>query len=265
MLAWLTIAFVAYDWGTSGGLLQTQYYVSWFLPLGFLAVAVAVATVSMPTALVLSACLVAIQISALKLVPNYLHLNLLRSHESVTPALEIVATGFALLAAFVVSWRSRGMIQPVVLVVALVITDFVAAANLGYGISVDGRRQFEIVRQALSFITSNIPSDSRPTFWVQAGTVNASYFNSIASTHLFLYSIVSFAYPHLVDVAHKYPTPGASLHAGDYVLILADARPDIVAVEQEFEPFGLQAKLVAVTPVRADNAAFTLMLLHVVK
>jgi hypothetical protein len=264
MLVYLGVVFAAFDWALSGGLFQIQYYVSWFLPLAFFGVAAALAPMglSMVGAVGISGCIVALQASAVAGVPKTLHSALIDRAGVGSIVAEITLAGAALMAIAIVSWRGRRTTHAVILALCMVVADFVAAPNLDFGPSVHGRSQFQAVQQTMAFIRAYVPPRSQPLFWIAAGK-NASYFASLASTHLYLYSLMGHDYPRLPDDARKYPRAGATLEPGDYVIITADTEADPASVERELRRFGLHGRFIVSEPVRTDDTSFVLTLLRV--
>jgi hypothetical protein len=262
MLAWLIAAFIGYDWGTSGAMLQTQYYVSWFLPLGFLGLAAALAPVSTGSSVMISAAIVAVDLPSLVLMPNQLHQYAVAALGQRMPVIEIAVVGATLLIGAAMGvWRIR--IQPAVLAAVFVAANFVATTNLGYGITREGRSQFDTVQQTLAFIRSHVPAPARPLFWIQAGSRNSHYFDSLASTYLYMYSLVSFTYPSLLDESGRFPKPGSEIERGSYVLVTSDMPVDPAAIDREVQRYGMQAAVVASMPVRAEGTSFMLTLLRI--
>jgi hypothetical protein len=264
MMLWLVAAFIAYDWTFSAALLQTQYYVSWFLPLAFWSVAVALAPVrvSAGSAITIAAAVAVLQATALQGVPQALRLTVYHRLEAPLPELEVAAVAAVLLLTAIVSLRMRRTTQVLVIAVALVMSDFVVAPNLNFGPSKQGRSQFDAVQQTLSFIRDNVPPRSMPIFWIEGSSQRASYYHSLASTHLYLYSLFSSVYPKLLDNTKTLPR-GAGVRRGDYFLVVADDRVNDAAIEAEFKPLGMRAEVVRSTAVRTERVSFVLTLLHI--
>jgi hypothetical protein len=162
-----------------------------------------------------------------------------------------------------VAWRARRTAHAVLIAAALVLADFIVTPNLAYVPSGSGRSQFDAVQQTLAFIDAHVPPRSRLLFWIPADAPLGAYYDSIASTHLYLGSLVSLTYPRLRDETKDAPKAGAELEPGAYVVITADRTPDPAALADELGHYNRSAEIVASAPVRTERANFVLTLLRV--
>lgn len=263
ILACLVAIFIGYDWTFSAALLQTQYYVSWFLPLAFLGLAVALGPIRLTPVVTIGLCVAvaALQASALDGVPASIRAALFARYGTRLPAIEISIAALAFAVTLVMSARPRAWWQAVVVMSCTVIAGFVATPNLGYGPGRMGPREFEGVQQTLTFIRNHIPNDHRVLFWMQSGA-NGQYYVPLASTHLFAYSLIGTDYPKLpVDRATAGRT-GTLAAPGEYVVVVSDNEVDPAAVSREFERFQLEASVLAAQALNIEGTRFVLTLLR---
>jgi hypothetical protein len=268
MQVWLMAAFIGYDAVLRGGLLQTQYYVSWFLPLAALGIAVAVSGrgVSTRAALAIAAAIAVLQAGTFGGLARQLRLSVLdRAAVTARAPIEMALAAAALLTIGVMAWRGRRAASAIAIGAAIVLADLVVTPNLNYAPSTSGQSQFDAVQQTLAFIDAYVPAGSKPFFWIPADGPLSGYYTSLASTHLYLGSLVSLTYPRFRDGSKDTPKPGSTLEPGAYVIVTAEARPDKAAVNDELNRYDLSAEIVASTTVRTDQVRFVLTLLHVLR
>jgi hypothetical protein len=127
------------------------------------------------------------------------------------------------------------------------------------------RVQFDLVQQTLAFVSKHVPIErGRPIFWLERGP-STDYVSSLASTHLFLYSLAGVAYPMLPDDVTKFPRAGATIQSGSTVVIVSYRDPEQAAVEREFERFGLTARTSAREQIHAGGVSLQLSAVDVGK
>lgn len=265
MLLWLTAVFAAHDWLLSAALLQTQYYVSWFLPLACLGIAVALGAFTPPAIVTVLLCLAVIGLQAAALIgfPGYQRLAALAHMRSNMPLLEVLTAGAALLVIVAASASMRRTWQVIILAGALVLADFIVVPNLTFKPSSLGESQFIAVQQTLTFIDQHVPPTSQsPRFWIGRGRY-APFLTSVASTHLYLYSLIGDRYPRLPDDTAKVGRSGAIVQPANYVVVAADSAADEATVRREFQRFNMDAVIEATTEVRVPRADFVLTLLRI--
>jgi hypothetical protein len=264
MLLALVIEILAYDWMFSSGTLQTQYYVSWLLPLAFIGIAAALASTvcSIRIAAFVATAVVLLQGSTLD---NAAHLtrNVVTARMGLgSPrAAEEMTAIVVLLLTFAASYAAKRRFPAVALVFTLVVADFVVTPNLPF-VASHGPSQFEATQQMFAFLRAHVPRTSRPLFWIARGK-NGAHFNSLASTHLYLYSLVSDTYPHLPDDVRESSRVGTFVRPFDYVVVGADTAADPALVNREFQRVGLHAIVLASTAVNTGDSSFVLTLLRV--
>jgi len=257
--------YAAYDWAFSAAMLQTQYYVSWFLPFAVFGIAAGLgrARMSATASAVISAGMAAALTSELAGIPNRLHVEARSLIGARLELMEISVALAALVVIAIVCWRRQRIVQVTLVAFALVVADFVVVPNLTFGSSLQGRRQFDVVQQALAFIHDNVPPDKRPIFWIASHSRKGAFYISLASTHLYLYSLYSSVYPKLLDDTGKSPKPGTAVEPGDYVLVAADSPADPQMADSEFQRINLRATVLKSTIVQADGFSCALTLLKI--
>jgi hypothetical protein len=198
--------FVVFDGAFKGGLLQTQYYVSWLLVPAFVAMAVAY-----PAG---------------------------RSR---------MTTGSAVFIAFI--WALNWLVAP----------------RLPFHGDHRSRAQFELVQQTIRFVSTRVPiGRGRPIFWLQQGSANR-FVSSLASTHLYLYSLAGTDYPALPDDVTKFPRFGATIQPGSTVVVVSYNPPTESIIEREFARFGLSARVGVSEQIQADSVKLRLSVVEVGK
>ena len=268
MQLWLMAAFVGYDAVLRGGLIQTQHYVSWFLPLAACGIAVAVerTAVSLKSSLSIAATMVLLQAAAIGGLAQWLRTSVAnRAGASRLADIEMTVAIAVLLTIAVIAWRGRRTASVLVIAASVVVADVVVTPNLGDLPSDSGRSQFDAAEQTRAFIDANVPVGSKPLFWIPADAPLNAYYTSLVSTHLYLGSLVSLTYPRFRDETRDTPKPGSSLEPGAYVIVTAEAEPDKSALNEELNRYSLGAEIVASTTIRTDRVSFVLTLLHVVR
>jgi hypothetical protein len=265
MQLWLLAAFVAYDM-KFGGLLQTQYYVSWFLPLAAIGIAAAVyrGASSVRASLMIATAITVLQAITFGGWALRLQLGLLnRVGGPRIRGIEMALAAALLLTISVTAWRARRPVHAFVIAATVVLADVLVTPNLAYVPSGSGRSQFDAVQQTLTFIDAHVPRRSAPLFWIASDAPLGAYYDSLASTHLYLGALVSLTYPRLRDDTKDAPRGGSSLEPGDYVVVPAESTPDATALAEELGHYSLRADIVASVPVHTERASFVLTLLHV--
>jgi hypothetical protein len=177
--------------------------------------------------------------------------------------LEVALVAATLLTISVMTWRASRPAHAFVIAAAVVLADTVVTPNLNYVPTGSGRSQFDAVQQTLAFIDAHVPPRSKPLFWIPADAPLGAYYTSLASTHLYLGSLVSLTFPRLYDDTKDAPKGGSDLESGANVIVMADAVPDINVLNTELNHYNLRAEIVAASPVRTTGASFVLTLLHV--
>jgi hypothetical protein len=125
----------------------------------------------------------------------------------------------------------------------------------------DGKHLFMAVDEISRIVRSNAP-ERRLLFWFGPSPL-AQYFNSIASTHLYLYSLVGTNYPKLPDDASAPSRFSARLESGSRVAVLATTPADDALLRDSFAIHGLSVRVGSVHPIGTGRTAFFLTLLEV--
>ncbi|HEY7187242.1 MAG TPA: hypothetical protein VH436_11885 [Vicinamibacterales bacterium] len=127
------------------------------------------------------------------------------------------------------------------------------------------RVQFDLVQQTLRFVSTQVPIErGRPIFWLEPGPAGM-FAASLASTHLYLYSLAGEDYPKLPDDITKSDRAGAAIHPGSMVVIVSHGEPNPSAIEREFARFGLSAQMGAREQIQAERVQLLLSVVDVGK
>ena len=127
------------------------------------------------------------------------------------------------------------------------------------------RVQFDLAQQMLRFVSTQVPIHrGPPIFWLEQGP-SRDFAASLASTHLFLYSLAGAEYPKLPDDVTTSRRSGAAIQPGSAVVIVSYHEPNQAAIEREFARFGLSAQMGAEEQIAAGRVRFLLSVVDVGK
>jgi hypothetical protein len=120
---------------------------------------------------------------------------------------------------------------------------------------------FMAVERVLTIVSPGDPP-RRVLFWYGRSPL-ARHFNSIASTHLFQYSLVGDNFPVLPSDATDATRFSSRVQAGSRVAVLTSEAVDMVRVRAEFQAHGLQPRVAGVHTITAGRLTFVLTLLEI--
>lgn len=264
-LLWLTGSFIVFDF-LGGTLLATQYYVSWLVPLSILVLAVQcsgqgvrlgpIAVWMIALGLVVSG-VIGIQ----SIHPGIAAIG--HEHTSLA-APSWAALAAALLAATVLCTVHRASIAALAVWVALYAS---ASALAGHSMNLRpdprGKDLFVAVEQVFQAVRSDGPR-SRVLFWYGL-TPLTRYFESIAATHLYMYSLVGIHYPSLPADSTGPDRSSSKIQAGNRIALLTPtSNVNESDLHTSFGAHGLDVRVGAARVIEAPNLRFFLTLLEVV-
>jgi hypothetical protein len=264
-LVWLAGTFVVFDF-LGGTLLATQYYVSWLVPLSVLVLAVhcfgprvhlgRIAVWAIAIGFVVSG-VIGIQ----SIEPGIATIGHERTALAATSWVVLAA---AFVAATVLCTARRASIAALAVWVPLYAT---ASALAGHSLNLrpDPRAKdlFVAVEQVFQAVRDDGPI-KRVLFWYGL-TPLTRYFESIAATHLYAYSLVGIHYPTLPADSTGPDRSSSRIQAGTRIALLTPT-PDVNEsdLHTSFAAHGLDVRVGPVRRIEAPNLRFFLTLLEVV-
>ena len=239
----LLTTFALYDWAVDGGMLRTFYYVSWLFVPTLFALAAAMPALGQSSAVLAAAVVMTVN-----------GLALMNARDPLFDGvLTLPGVGLGAVAIASALFLARRTLTALVALVCL-LNVFTPAS---FRADPQARVQFDLVQRTLTFVANAVPAHRRPIFWLQQGPSN-SFFASIASTYLYLYSLLGSEYPHLPDDATKQFRFGATLGTDATIIVVSYQPPDAAKVQREFDRFHLVARMRATQPVEHGSIRFVL-------
>jgi hypothetical protein len=261
LLAWIAIAMLASDLSGTA-LLATQYYANWLLPYSLLVLLPLVLGHRQPGRLIWIWAAVLI-VSGLSGIENVMPISLGFGNERTWLPLQWWALLAAILVIMTVAAVQR---QSTLLATSWLVVFSAATAVAAHSLTIRpdprGKDLFVTINDVVSAFATNVASE-RPLFWFGPGPM-ASYFSSIASTHLYLYSIVGTDYPVLPDDIRSPGRFGATIQPPARVVVLSTAPVDERHIRTVFSKHGLIARVGGSRTFGADRRVWYLTPVQVV-
>jgi hypothetical protein len=259
-LIWMVASFSVFDL-TGGSLLATQYYAVWLVPFAILFICTLwadwVTRATPPAVWAVAAFLVASGIVGIRPEPGPISAD---QERLLSPWMWYTMSA-ALVAVTLVMAR-----QAVAVTILIWIVLYGAvSATAGHAMSIRpdpaSKDLFMAVERVLTIVSPGDPP-RRVLFWYGRSPL-ARHFNSIASTHLFQYSLVGDNFPVLPSDATDATRFSSRVQAGSRVAVLTSEAVDMVRVRAEFQAHGLQPRVAGVHTITAGRLTFLLTLLEI--